>query len=625
MTKVNSGGFAALTIISLFLSNLTSAQSVTSDTAIVDSTYFYEFQAFQLLDDSLPPMFRSEFDNVHRNIFENSRIPYMIASNAGQAIYSPLLEPSSSTDISQGVYSAFEPYLTKGNNIKYFRNNPPYTSIYYLSGAKKEEMIDLEHSRNFGRNLNASIYLNKGSSDGFFNHVENRWSHFNLTTNFTSNDHRYAALAHYYYNYKEVNENGGFNNFDLVTNPETVGSSRLSNAQNTLREEGVYFSQSLGIGSKFQDETGVIKSPLRIGYDINYVGGYRYFRDDGDFNPQSGLEGLNTDVYSTIFYDSSITTDSIVHVTFSNQLNLFVLPGNQNIKLFARHELVGYDQRRYVDTLYENLMVGAVNDISLSSYRLIASAEFGIGGYRAGDVELGAKLCRSFPDSSGRNLSLEFQYQLFEPLFSHQQYQSNNFYWSNEFVKEGRLNAQLAYTFLGYRLTAGAGTISDLIYYGLDALPNQSSRDISFISAGLQKKLSWKRFHLDNNITYQAIANRDILPLPQFIARECLYYQSAVFDGVLKFQLGADLFIYSYHYGYDYMPALNRFHIQDRSRLGGYPFVDLFLNLQLKRAFFFLKMEHFNKGLAGNDFFRIPDYPYPPRAFKFGLRWTLLD
>ena len=89
--------------------------------------------------------------------------------------------------------------------------------------------------------------------------------------------------------------------------------------------------------------------------------------------------------------------------------------------------------------------------------------------------------------------------------------------------------------------------------------------------------------------------------------------------------LGFDLFYNTKYYADAYMPSLNSFHRQHEKQLGNYPFVDVFLNMQLKRFKFFLKVEHVNAGWIDQNYFSVLHYPRNGRDLKFGLSWTFYD
>jgi hypothetical protein len=73
------------------------------------------------------------------------------------------------------------------------------------------------------------------------------------------------------------------------------------------------------------------------------------------------------------------------------------------------------------------------------------------------------------------------------------------------------------------------------------------------------------------------------------------------------------------------MPSLTSFYRQAEKKLGNYPFFDAFLNVQLKRVRFYLKLEHVNSGLSDKNYFSVLHYPRNQRNLKFGLSWTFYD
>jgi hypothetical protein len=73
------------------------------------------------------------------------------------------------------------------------------------------------------------------------------------------------------------------------------------------------------------------------------------------------------------------------------------------------------------------------------------------------------------------------------------------------------------------------------------------------------------------------------------------------------------------------MPATGRFYMQDRIETGNYPFVNVFMNLKIRRTRLFLMLDHVNAGLTGYDYFMIPSYPMNVRMFRYGLAWTFYD
>ncbi len=73
------------------------------------------------------------------------------------------------------------------------------------------------------------------------------------------------------------------------------------------------------------------------------------------------------------------------------------------------------------------------------------------------------------------------------------------------------------------------------------------------------------------------------------------------------------------------MPATGRFYRQDLVTSGNYPFLNVFLNVKLKRARIFLMYDHLNSGWMGYDYFMIPHYPQNARMLRYGIAWTFYN
>ena len=76
------------------------------------------------------------------------------------------------------------------------------------------------------------------------------------------------------------------------------------------------------------------------------------------------------------------------------------------------------------------------------------------------------------------------------------------------------------------------------------------------------------------------------------------------------------------------MPALGQFYLQNketRYKLGGYPLVNGYINIHLKRTRFFIEMYNLVQGEGERSYFQIPKYPLNPRLLKFGISWYFFD
>ncbi len=91
-------------------------------------------------------------------------------------------------------------------------------------------------------------------------------------------------------------------------------------------------------------------------------------------------------------------------------------------------------------------------------------------------------------------------------------------------------------------------------------------------------------------------------------------------------QFGIDVFYHTKFYSDNYMPSIMQFYNQRKHKTGNYPKIDVFLDLNIKRAHIFVKYEHLNYPLKKHgDFFSAADYPINPGMLKFGIQWDFFN
>ncbi|KAA6314649.1 hypothetical protein EZS27_034766, partial [termite gut metagenome] len=217
------------------------------------------------------------------------------------------------------------------------------------------------------------------------------------------------------------------------------------------------------------------------------------------------------------------------------------------------------------------------------------------------------------------------------PSFYMRNYHSTHFWWDNvnsekEFRTriEGELNIERWNT----NLKAGVATIKNYTYFNQKALPTQYSENVQIVSAGLSQNFHAGIFHLENEISWQKSGNSAVIPLPDLSLYHNFYLQTQLAKGVLRVQLGADVRYFTKYKALTYTPAIQQFHLQateNQTDVGGYPIVNVYANLHLKRTRFFVMMYHVNQGTGNSNYFLAPHYPLNGSLLKFGLSWNFYD
>ncbi|MFS2583335.1 putative porin [Bacteroides uniformis] len=217
------------------------------------------------------------------------------------------------------------------------------------------------------------------------------------------------------------------------------------------------------------------------------------------------------------------------------------------------------------------------------------------------------------------------------PSFYMRHYHSNHYNWDNDNMDKEfrtRVEGELNISHWGTNLRAGVENIKNYTYFNQSALPEQNGGNIQVLSAMLKQDFRLGIFHLDNEVTWQKTSNETVLPLPQLSFYHNFYILAKLAKKVLTVQLGADVRYFTKYNAPAYAPGVQQFHLQptdDLVEIGGYPIVNVYANLHLKRTRIFAMMYHVNAGMGSANSFLVPHYPINPRLFKIGVSWNFYD
>lgn len=371
------------------------------------------------------------------------------------------------------------------------------------------------------------------------------------------------------------------------------------------------------------------------------------------------------DLYANTYYaardNGSYQGDSIYDKTrllsVKNTLAVALLEGFNKyapagLKAFASHELRRFDMPDLLvaDTSYmsrwneHNVSVGgqlSKQQGSLLHYDV--TGEFWLGGEDAGQLKLDAKGDLNFR-LLGDTVRLDARAWMHRvnPLFYQRRYHSKHLWWDNDLSKETRshLEGKLTYSKTNTSLRVALDEIENYTYLGmsyavdgekhtgLTAAFQQHDASLTVLTAQLDQKLSLGPLHWDNIITFQTSSDQDVVPLPKLNVFTNLYLQFMV-ARVLRVELGASGTWFSKYNAPDFLPQLNQFAVQQnadsRLELGNFPFIDVYANLHLKHARFFIMMNN----ATGTNFdrmaFLVPHYPQNRSVLRLGVSWNFFN
>ena len=426
---------------------------------------------------------------------------------------------------------------------------------------------------------------------------------------------------------------------------DTLNISRENNFNDTL---------SAGVGKKMNsmsdsltesvtmDTVKVFKmSGLSISHEMIYNSNVRKFFDDNiDEYFYSDLD---------IFLDSLKTRDATGQKQFGNKFSLhYKYLEKFSFKLSFFNE---YDIYEFSDTIHELNSTGLQDTViriekskttgnnSVSLYlraKLFNRFSFnGIGEYYISGFKKGNSLGNlgiSWSLFNNTEIRLNGRYENSRPDYYYHNFTSNNFIWHNNNLRRiEKWNSEFLIRNRKINMELGVqyGQISNYIYLDQTAYINQYYGKVNIISAELSEKIKLGPVHSFTRFVYQKSSNDSILSLPDINLYQSLYYEHLTkfksTGGELFWQFGVD---YRYSGGYfadGYMPVSGLFYRQYDHKLSDFHCMDVFINLMIKRARFYIKYNYLNSVISESYFFTGPYYPSPQPVFKFGLAWTFYD
>ena len=364
--------------------------------------------------------------------------------------------------------------------------------------------------------------------------------------------------------------------------------------------------------------------------------------------------------YANEYYNKGkFTGDSIYdktrHFSLQNTLAIALLEGfnrwaKAGIKVFATHSLEHFalpNLEARMETFNENTIFLGAN-ISKQEGKHIhydLNASFGALGSESGNINLDAHAEFNIP-LFGKNLTstLEGFFDREIPTFYYSRFQSRHAWWNyenlNHIIKNG-LSLKMAYDLTGTEIRLGLNNVKNYTYFttnydisedynisNMQVDVAQKSGNINVITLGLRQDFNIKPLHINLAATFQQTSDEDVLPLPKLDLWANLFLRFRIAK-VLKCDFGADLRYFTSYYAPEYVPYIGQFAINtnssNKTKIGNYPFVNVYANFQLKHTRFFVMLEHATSGMGNKQYFLTPHYPTNGRILRFGLSWNFYN
>jgi hypothetical protein len=528
------------------------------------------------------------------------------------------------------------------NDIKYYSVATPFTELYFKTVMEQGQSVDAFVTLNTSERFNFSMAYKGLRSLGKYINQLSSTGNFRFTASYNTKNKRYFANFHYTSQDILNGENGGLsspenfegNDANYIERPRLdvyfkdaktiLEGTRLFLDHNFLinakkQNNNLYLTHQINFESKFFEYNQATLATTITSSTGTTATFYR-------FGPSFAAANINDQVHYNRMYNKigAIYENSTLG-KFQFFVDDFRYNYYYNSVLFLTAQTV------------PNSMNDIINDIG-GQYEYRKNKWNGKFVYSSSIskqslFDFNAHLKYQYNDKN----SFTFEYQNSNNLpnnnFNLHQSSYINYNWYRNFKNEKHNSLKVEANTQWAIATLELNTIQDYLYFSNDdtanlqlVSPKQYEKTINHLSLKINKEVNFGKFALDNTLLYQkALQSDQILNVPQLVLRNTLYYSDYFFNKALYLQTGVIFNYFTKYYANDYNPILGEFFVQNQKEIGAYPNFDLFANVRVQRTRIYLKSEHFNASMSGNNFYSSPNNPYHDFIIRFGLVWNFFD
>ena len=561
-------------------------------------------------------------------------------------------------------YDAYESWTYTPETMPFYNTKTPYTELGYSGTlfAKREKESDnirIFTTQNIIPSLNISFEFNRFGGGGILQNEETKNKALAIGANYLGK--KYLAHGGFIHNKVDRQENGGVQ--DRMWIRDTTVDAReiavnLASASNTYRKNTVFFDQSFRFPFSFikkkkqaKDSTAV-ETPKSDSLDTDVTTFFIGTATEFSAYSKAYTDNITTDsgreFYNNVFNMNPVKSfDSLRVARLDNRIFVRLQPwkpdgivskveGGIGDRFLSHYMMMPGDYIRPTkNTKWNSIYTYAGAEGQFRKYIFWdAYGSYTFAGHDVNDFEVNANATFSFyPFRRHRysplSLKVHFETSLTEPDYFQRHFYSNHYSWTLDNpskISLTKIQGALEIPHWKLRAEFGYSLLKGNIYYGYDGRAYQNNAPMSVMTASLMKNFAFAKniVHLDHNILFQLSSKPEVLPLPMLALNLRYYVQfNIVSADVLKMQIGVNGLFTTKWYAPGYNPVTGTFHNQNDYKYGLCPVLDVFANLQWKRATIFIKGENIAQGwpMDKKDYFSANNYIGTQRSFKIGIWW----
>ncbi len=522
-------------------------------------------------------------------------------------------------------------YQIAERDINYYRTKGPYASASGIAGSKEQQLFRFLFSQTFKNNLNLSLKFNRYTNKGFYLSQQAFVNNFYINSNYETKNKRFGFYSFILINNIRNQENGGLKTdtsfLNNVTENKELLPVQLSTALRDTRQLSAQFNPyfRLSKADSSQQHTQLfIQGKSKFSYNT-----FKY----------KDLQSGSNPFYKVFYLDTISTKDSTRFKQYYNEVLLSIKNNRLGLNASA-----GYANEVNVvwqknDSLFLNHILKAnavyshsfLNPDTVTNKQIRFNSELElasiVSGANAGNIKLQSQNQIVFSENNHQSrFYLNALYESRSADYMFNRWYGNHNRWKNSFTAVQQFQAQLGYEKKNVVLRVFYQNISNALYFDTVSLPQQFRGSISNVGVeGMYRLILFKHLGLSVAPTFQSSSNPSIYRMPLLSGKANLFYTGNLFKNSLQLTLGTQFETYSPFELMRYNPIIHQFYLGNRTEVGYYPYVDVYLNARIRPVSFFLKLENAMFGFGGNTYYFIPGYIQPDRAFRFGLTWLFFD
>ncbi len=378
------------------------------------------------------------------------------------------------------------------------------------------------------------------------------------------------------------------------------------------------------------------------------------------YSPENYYANTYYNYSNGLSYGGDSIYDQTRHLSVKNTFAVALLEGfnkyaKAGLKVFASHEYRRFEMPNIVDDEAMRSALATWNEHNVSvGGQIVKSqgrtlhynlqAETWIAGEDFGQLKADFSTDLNFRLWGDTvTLAAKAYFYRLVPTFYQRNYHSKHLWWDNsDLNSETRTRVEGLFTYrrTNTSLRVAIEEIQNYTYFGMSydatttgrtnmtAGVGQFSGNINLLTAQLRQNFRLGILNWENILTFQNSNQQDILPVPALNVFTNLYLKFKIVNE-LAVELGADAYFFTKYYAPDFAPQINQFAVQQnaasRVKIGGYPFVDAYVNMHLKHTRFFIMFSHANAGNGDRMYFLTPHYAQNSRVFRMGLSWNFFN